>query len=685
MKTAVSTQVLIQGLVRSPDREGALAHLDPDRGFAFVGRGAMSFSDVIDPTIWVREKLSLALSGGEDSSEPQLRRAIAALRAVHADLMARPDRERTWISVLVVLFHDAEGMALTAGDCPCYRYRGGVLSRLGRASPVRPGGPPDGALGSEAQVRLEMVPLHPQPGDCYILATHPLREGELSLLARDLDAARDVTSLLRTACVATPESGRVAIAAVTGQQGMPIVTFAEEGPFEMTPLELEPIEPEATVTVSQAEPPQAMVEEAPALPGGYSPAFAEAPPVEEPAPLPEGEAVASESAEEVEPDLTPPATRGFVDRRPWYELVALWGGGALALIALGLLVRAILPGVAGKPSSRMMQAASPLGTGANLDIFSDPPGASVKVDGVALPTRTPATDVAVAPGTHRVDMDWGVYGARRDTVAVTLGGRVTLRPRLLGSVGFRSSDAARVLDVFVDGAYIGSTPVGLDSLVVGRHLVRFGAPGQSTSAQEVEVLQGTRVELIGNAGATPDPGRVTIRSALLSDTGFESGRGDPVWVDGEMRGVTPLTVTLKPGAHGFRVLRRNFPPQISVLEVKPGGDQFLSAEFGAHSEDPLRYSPPSSISISDPLPVNVSLPEGEWDQSMVLWVYAGPPGGSFQARRMTRLAADSKTFAALVPMEVLRNTSRQVRLYFKAVGAAGRELYSEIYSIPVVN
>ncbi|HXF58575.1 MAG TPA: PEGA domain-containing protein [Candidatus Saccharimonadales bacterium] len=376
---------------------------------------------------------------------------------------------------------------------------------------------------------------------------------------------------------------------------------------------------------------------------------------------------------------------GFVERRPWYEWAALWGGGALAIVALALLVRSILPGVLGRPAPRAMQAASPLGTGANLDLFSDPPGAAVKVDGVAIPVRTPATDVAVAPGTHRVDMDWGVYGSRRDTVAVALGGRVTLRPRLLGSVGFRSSDPARVLDVFVDGAYAGSTPVTLDGIVVGRHLVRFGAPAQTTSAQEVEVLQGTRVELIGNAGAPPEPGRVTIRSALLSDTGFESGRGDPVWVDGEMRGVTPLTVPLKPGTHSFRVLRRGFPPQITVLEVKPGGEQFLSAEFGAHSEDPLRYSPPSSISLSDPLPVTVALPEGEWDQSMVLWVYAAPPGGSFQARRMTQLDATTKTFSALVPNEVLRNTSRQVRIYFKAVGAAGRELYSEIYPIPVSN
>src|SRR2546427_3946054 len=197
MKTAVSTQVLIQGLVRSPDREGALAHLDLDRGFAFVGRGAMSFADVIDPTIWVREKLSLSLGGDAGSHEPQLKRAIATLRAVHGELMSRPDRERTWIAVLVVLFRDGEGMALTAGDCPCYRFRAGVFSRLGRVTSENPAAAPEGSLGSEAQVKLEMVPLNAQPGDCYILSTHPLREGELSLLARALASARAVMPIRR--------------------------------------------------------------------------------------------------------------------------------------------------------------------------------------------------------------------------------------------------------------------------------------------------------------------------------------------------------------------------------------------------------------------------------------------------------------------------------------------------------
>lgn len=733
MKTAVSTQVLIQGLVRSPDREGALAHFDPERGFAFVARGAMGFADVIDPTIWIKEKLALALTPRAGSDEPPLRRAIGTLRSVHGELMARSEAERTWISVLVVLLMDGEGMALIAGDCPCYRFRAGILSRLGRSAPENLPGAPTGSLGSDTQVKLEMVPLNPQSGDCYILSTHPLREGELSLLARDLSAVRDPAKLVETACAGTADKGRVAIAilfaraAVSGRgtaaappplpalppEAPPVPpaqgSVEEREPDEIGPLEIEPIEPVQPIEAFEATPHEEVtrIPKAAGLPASIA---APQPAALRPAvPRPAAQAVPQAEAQAAVPALPPPPSApappdedvaalrpapevglpgpppygAFAERRPWYEWAALWGGGALAIVALALLIRAILPGILGTPRARVLPATAPLGTGGTLDLFSDPPGASVRIDGVPLESRTPATDVSVAPGRHRVEMNWGVYGAKRDTVEVAPGGRVTLRPRLLGSVGFKSSDPVRVLDVYVDGAYMGSTPVVLDSVVVGRHLVRFGGPGLNTTAQEVEVLQGTYVELFGNAGPVPEKGRVTVRSAYLSDTGFEAGRNDPVWVDGEMRGVTPLTVELKPGSHSFRVVRRQFPPQISVIDVRAGGEQFVAAEFGEQSAEPLRFAPPSTLSRSNPLPLTISLPAGEWDQSMVIWVFAAPPGGTFQARRMTRVDEASKSFAALLPPEVLRNASRQVKIYFKAVGAAGRELFSEIYTIPV--
>ena len=137
MNSEMATKVRISGLVRSPDREGAIAHFDPERGFVLVARSSMGVADVIDPTIWVKEKISLALAvPGE--GEPPLRRIIAALRSIHAELMARSERERSWVSALVALFHDEEGAAILAGDCPCYRFREGLLARTPRGRVALP-------------------------------------------------------------------------------------------------------------------------------------------------------------------------------------------------------------------------------------------------------------------------------------------------------------------------------------------------------------------------------------------------------------------------------------------------------------------------------------------------------------------------------------------------------------------
>ena len=134
----------------------------------------------------------------------------------------------------------------------------------------------------------------------------------------------------------------------------------------------------------------------------------------------------------------------------------------------------------------------------------------------------------------------------------------------------------------------------------------------------------------------------------------------------------------------MRVARRGFPPQITVLEVKSGAEQFVTAEFGARSEEPLRFDPPEQIFVSHSTPLTIGLPESEWDPAMSLWLYAATSTGTFQAKRMTRLEEGTRTFAALLPPEVLRSAGgRQVRFYFKATGAGGREMFSEIYSVPV--
>jgi hypothetical protein len=773
MKAEIGGQIRIAGLARSPDREGALAHLDTDRGFAVVCRGAMGRADVIDPTIWVREKLSLALSSAEPGEAP-LRRLLSTLRALHGELVTRAEGERAWVSVLVLLCRGDDAVAVSAGDCPCFRYRSGLLSRLGRTEASLVSHAPRGALGSEPQVRIDVVPLRPQPGDLYILSTRPLREGELAVLARDLTTARDPAQLLRAGVEGTTDRGRLAIRILEARDSGDIAALAEQGlPSEPSsgawgvevaeapgagdwsdlPIEAvaprvveEPDAPEAPAAFESPEAPAeaAVRSEGAATVDAGPPHSKEAPLVDfdsetfgaEPSPSafespespavsgPEGvpsavESVSSvaerewraeedeaapweapgeeprggESAPEVpvpvpaEPSAEEtPKRDAFApvhDDRPWYEPVAIWGAGALAIVALAFLVRALLPGILGTERGEAPSPAPASVPTGFADIFSDPPGAIVRVDGVPLEGRTPLNGVALDAGIHRVELDWGAYGVWRDTLEIPSGSKITVHPALFGVVSLNSSDPSRVLDVFLDGVYSGTTPLTLDRVVVGRHLVRFGGPGVATSGQEIEVVPSVPVSVTGQAGPVPQDGTLTVRTAILGDAGFESGKGDPFWIDGAARGATPGTVSLIPGTHSVRVARRGFPPQITVLDVKAGGEHFVTAEFGARSEEPLRYTPPDAFSIGSPEPVTLGLTESEWDPSMALWLYAAPPGGTFQAKRMTRLEEGSRTFAALLPPEVLRNSARRVQVYFKATGTGGREIYSEIYTVRV--
>ena len=751
MKAELGAQFRIAGLVRSPDREGALAHFDPERGFALVVRGLMGPTDLIDPTIWVKEKIALALSAPGDPADSPLRRVIGALRALHGELMARPEKDRPWVSVLVLILRGEDAVAVSAGDCPCFRYRSGLLSRLGRVEADAGPHAPRGALGSEPQVRIEIVPLRPPPGDLYILSTRPLRDGELAVLSRDLSTARDGAQLLRAGAEGASDRGRLAIRVLEPSESDDLATYAEslrpaprsqaEAPVEevgagadwaessreqISSLLIESLQPreEDSVGVLEEELVGTGIESSNAVEeeeeaeygdrGGFVDAELPAtipepakvqrvrefrpapPPVPVPAAEPEGvearsnfDAWQDEANSNVPTDLNPvePKRAGTLtmvgEERPWYEPLALWGGGALALVALALLVKSLAPGIIGTPRGHAPAPHVATGPVGLADIFSEPPGATVRVDGVALEGKSPLVGVSLDPGLHRVELDWGPWGVWRDTVEVAAGTRLTVHPALFGKAAFRSSDPARVLDVYLDGVYAGTTPLELNQVVVGRHLIRFGGPGLTMSAQEIEVLRDTRVELVGNAGPIPENGKLTVRTAVLGDMGFETGKGDPYWVDGVARGATPSTFDLKPGTHSVRVVRRGFPAQITVLDIKAGGEHFVTAEFGANSGEPLRFDPPDAIQISNPVPLTIALPESEWDPAMSLWLYAAAPSGSFQAKRMTRLEEGTRTFAALLPPEVLRSSAKQVRFYFKATGVGGREIFSEIYTVPV--
>ena len=715
IQTQLGSRFRIAGVARSPDREGALAHLDPDRGFALVARGAMGPADVIDPTIWVKEKLSLALSTAADPADTPLKRVIGALRALHAELMARPEGDRPWVAVLVLLLQGEDAVAVSAGDCPCFRYRSGLLSRLGRAEPDAGPNAPRGALGSEPQVRIEVVPLKPEPGDLYVLSTRPLRDGEIALLARDLGAAQEPVHLLRAGADGAADRGRVAVRVLRAQESESIGPTAEQvdeaseavavvpEPDPIEVLEVAPLawtradEPSIVDEALEEPGPGVLEPIAPSAPDAVlvSPSGAPGFVAEAlDAAAADEETAASESAEpDVEPapavDQERPRTQTLApvgEDRAWYEPLALWGGGALAIIAVAVLIRALLPGILGEQGRRGSMPPAPVAVSGTADIFSDPPGAIVRVDG-SRARRTHASDRRLARcGSPS-------RGARLGTV----------RRLARHGGGFRRGPPHAASRALRDGRVPILGDRSRARRVPGRRVRRNDAahsrPGRGGTAPRPVRRSGSRderagdrrapregLELVGSVGPSPLDGTVEVKSTLLGDAGFEPRRGDPFWVDGTPRGVTPGKVTLGPGTHSVRVARRGFPPQVTIIDVKSEGQAFVTAEFGAR----LRGAAPVRSSRSDrPVESDSRSRSRSPSRSGIRRSRSGSTprlaGGTFQPKRMTRLEEGSRSYAALVPPEVLRSRVGQVRIYFMASGTSGHEIYSEIYTLPVRN
>ena len=175
-----------------------------------------------------------------------------------------------------------------------------------------------------------------------------------------------------------------------------------------------------------------------------------------------------------------------------------------------------------------------------LDVSSDPPGAQVKIDGVAKGV-TPLTLDTVEPGDHSVSLSRN---------GVTIVRTVKVSPGTTGSVmaslgaaatpgavaGWIALSAPFELQVFEEGRLIGTT--GTDRLMVpaGRHQLEL------VNAVSVSLAADSRRQAGKVATAT-----VTLPNGTLSVNALPWAE---VWVDGRSSGTTPLANLAVPiGSH----------------------------------------------------------------------------------------------------------------------------------------
>ncbi len=398
---------------------------------------------------------------------------------------------------------------------------------------------------------------------------------------------------------------------------------------------------------------------------------------------------------------TPPADAGRPARRlDWeaeepkkkisfegWQRPAMIAAGVLALFLGGWIIGGIQDSRSGRQGgfSKTLRALGFGGARYELTVNSRPPGAWIAVDGKDLARRTPAT-IDLKPGLHQVTLSLSDLGASTFEVRGERGEHVPLDAPLWGSLRIGGADLSLPITVTLDGESVGYVPVELDSVLPGAHEVRFSGPGMATWGQTVRVRIGERAEVIARPMSSPATGLIEVRASFTDEGGTETLNGAEVWVDGQRRGATPLTLELDRGPHSVRVQYQGETAPVQVIDLPGGNQRFANFEFGLGADRPTLnvVGDVSRISIEKPAVISASLSSFNPADVREMWLHVKTADGGWRRYEMSVMKATGATVGVAVYPPAVVDGSGRARWYVSAVANTGDEFFTEIQTSEVV-
>lgn len=199
-----------------------------------------------------------------------------------------------------------------------------------------------------------------------------------------------------------------------------------------------------------------------------------------------------------------------------------------------------------------------------VSLRTDPPGATILVDGVEAGV-TPG-GVEIMSGEHDVEVRLAGYNAWRSKVFVEPN-----QPQELPDVKLTQADGRLEVasnpseaNVSIDGEFRGRTPLTV-RLAPGRtHRLAVAKPGYETATRELSIAADSGRRL--SVDLTPQYGDIEVVSTPPNAE---------VWVDGERRGTTPVTLQLTAVEHSIEIRQDGFATAQAALTPRPGFPQKL--------------------------------------------------------------------------------------------------------------
>jgi hypothetical protein len=329
--------------------------------------------------------------------------------------------------------------------------------------------------------------------------------------------------------------------------------------------------------------------------------------------------------------------------------------------------------------SRTLRAIGLGGARFDVAVTSRPAGAWIQVDGKDLARRTPAR-IELTPGKHQVTLSFADLGGASFDVQGVRGDKLTLDGALWGSLTVYAADTGIPVAVGVDGVDHGLAPVTVDSLMPGAHDVRFSGPGLAPWGQTVQVRVKEGAQMVARPVTSPATGVLDVRGTWTDAEGSVELTGATIWIDGERRGVTPLTLELPRGPHSVRIESRGESAPVQVIDLPGGNQRFANFELGIGNDRPTMHmvGDPVRVSLEQPVTVSAVVQGLTSAEVREMWLHVRQPDGAWRRYQMTMMKANGGVVGVSVFPNTLLDAKGQTLFYCSATSQTGDDSFTEI-------
>jgi hypothetical protein len=203
-------------------------------------------------------------------------------------------------------------------------------------------------------------------------------------------------------------------------------------------------------------------------------------------------------------------------------------------------------------------------------------------------------------------------------------------------------------------------------------------------AQTVQVGVRRTAQVVAHPMSAPANGVVQVQATLNDERGASPLSGAQVWVDGQLRGLTPTSLDLPRGPHSLKLTWRDEIAPVQVIDLPGGNQRFASFTFGLDSPAPqvVLLGGVHPASADEQVVLSATLTTLQVGDVREAWLHVSTPEGVWRRYAMTVMrGARGPVLVSVFPSASLAGGI--ARWYVSASTMQGDEYFSEMQSASV--